>query len=74
MRWSAADAASGPNRVSSGASGLTMRTLVSACRHSSWLALSSMSAGSPPWDAAPTTIVPAPMVAAYSAIIRPATP
>jgi hypothetical protein len=47
---------------------------VSACRHNSWLALSSISAGSPPWDAAPTTIVPAPMVAAYSAIIRPATP
>jgi hypothetical protein len=48
--------------------------LLRACRHSSRLALSSISAGSPPWEGAPITIVLAPMLAAYSATIRPAMP
>jgi hypothetical protein len=48
--------------------------LLRACRHSSRLALSSISAGSPPWEGAPITIVLAPMLAAYSATICPATP
>ena len=45
-----------------------------ASRDSSWVALSSISAGSPRWVAAPTTIVLAPTVLAYSATIRPAAP
>ena len=56
------------------ASGLTIRMLLRACRHSSRLALSSISAGRPPWEGAPITIVLAPMALAYSATIRPATP
>ena len=51
-----------------------MRMLLRACRHSSRLALSSISAGRPPWEGAPITIVLAPMALAYSATIRPATP
>ena len=47
----------------SGASGLTTRMLLRACRHSSRLALSSISAGSPPWGGAPITMVLAPTVA-----------
>src|SRR5437763_16454498 len=48
--------------------------LLRASRHSSRLALPSIRAGSPPWVGAPTTIVLAPTVLAYSATIRPAAP
>ena len=57
-----------------GASGLTIRMLPRACRHSSWLALASISAASPPWVGAPSTMVVAPMLAAYPARSRPAPP
>ena len=57
-----------------GAAGLTIRTLLLVCRISSWLALSSISADRPPWLGAPTTMVFARMVVAYSAMRRPALP
>ena len=57
-----------------GASGLTTSTLLRASRDSPRVALSSIRAGSPPWVGAPTTIVLAPTVLAYSATIRPAAP
>jgi len=57
-----------------GAAGLTIRMLLRACRHISWLALASISAGRPPWVGAPTTMVVARMLVAYSARSRPAPP
>ena len=43
-----------------------MRMLLRTWRHSSRLALLSIRADSPPWLGAPITMVPAPILVAYS--------